>query len=279
VVKVAFAGGLTVVALAALLLGPAAFSVLVLILAVVALVDISVLLSNAGARPVLPVALIPGLVLPALVAADVTGATGSGWDRIPAVFAGAFLLGFLLVLAFGRRAGSVMGLGATAVVSLLVGLGASSLILLRGLPHGFRWILAFGVLVLAADVAHPLVRAVAARREARFEAEDDLAGRAGPGSPSLQAVLPALVAVAVAGVILVVVLEAPHEPPAVALLALIAVVAALGGAHLHRSLSTEAGVETDRAHRGIGAGVAFGALDAVILGAPAAYVLARSIAL
>jgi CDP-diglyceride synthetase len=279
VVKVVLACGLTVIALGALLLGPALFSVLVLALAVVMLVDLSVLLSAAGSRPVLPVALVPGLVLPAMVAADVTGSTGAGWDRIPGAFAVAFLLGFVLVLVFGRREGSVMGLGATAFVSLLVGLGASSLILLRGLPHGFRWVLALGALVLAADVAGPAVRGLTGRRMGAFDPDEGFAPSIDEPSPLLQGIVPALVAVVVVGGILGFVLDPPLEPLVVVLMALIAVVAALGGAHLHRSLSEEAGIEADMPHVGVGSGLIFGALDAIVIGAPAVYVLARSIAL
>jgi CDP-diglyceride synthetase len=279
VVKVVLAFGLTVVALGALLLGPGVFSVLVLVLAVVVLVDLSALLSNAGARPVLPVALIPGLVLPAMVAADVSAATGAGWDRIPAVFASAFLLGFLLVLVFGRRAGSVMGLGATAVISLLVGLGASSLILLLALPHGFRWVLALGAFVVAADAAAPLLRRLAGSPASVLDAAGDITEIDRPGAGSLQGVLPALVASAVVGVVLTFLLQPPLEPLVTVLMALIAVVAALGGSHLHRSLSAEAGTDPESAHLGVGSGALFGAIDAVILGAPAVYVLARSVAL
>jgi hypothetical protein len=276
-VKVAVASGLTVVALGALLAGPAAFAVLVLALALVVLLDLAVLLGRAGARPVLPVALVPGLVLPAMVACDVAADPAAGWDRIPGAFAVAVLLAFLLVLVFGRRGGAVIGLAATAVVSLLVGLGATGLILLRGLPGGFRWVVALGVLVLLADVAAPLVAAVRRRLDARGAEDRD--ATPDPVPSALDEVVPAVVAVAVAGGILAAAAGPPIEGLILVLLALVAVVAALGGAHLHRAISLEAGVDPAAAEPRVGEGLLVGALDAVMLAAPAAYVLARAVAL
>lgn len=274
--KVALGAALAVVGVGALSLGTVAFTVLVLALALVVLVDMSVLSAGAGARPVLPVALIPGLVLPAMVAADVTASPGAGWDRIPGAFAVAVLLGFGLVLVFGRRGGTVAGLGATGMVSLVVGLGASALLLLRGLPDGYRWVLALLLLTLAADVAGPLVRQVASRRS--WDAGDESMDLDVAATP-LHGVLPALVAVAVVGAALTFLLSPPLAPLMTAMLALIAVVAALGGAYLQRALAAEAAVDPDTPDLRIGQGAVLGAVDALVLAAPAAYVLARSVAL
>lgn len=276
-VKVAVACGLAVVALGALLAGTLAFTVLVLVLAVAVLVDLSVLLGRGGARPVLPVALIPGLVLPALVAVDVARDPAAGWDRIPGAFAVAFLAAFVLVLVFGRRGGAVVGLSATAMVSLVVGLGATGLLLLRGLPDGFRWVLALGLLVGAADVAAPLVGAV--RRRALRDGEPAFAIVDDEAAAPLDGVLPGLLAAAAVGAILLFAIGEPLEPLIILLLAVVAVVGALGGAHLQRALSAEAGVDPDRVALRAGEGVLFGAVDAMLLAAPAAYVVARSAAL
>jgi CDP-diglyceride synthetase len=276
VLKVALGAGLAVVGIGALSLGPVAFTVLVLALALVVLIDMSVLSAGAGARPVLPVALIPGLVLPAMVAADVTGSSAAGWDRIPGAFAVAFLLGFLLVLVFGRRGGAVVGLGATAVISLVIGLGASALLLLRGLPDGYRWVLAMLLLTLAADIAGPLARQATARRA--WDAGEESMELDVTATP-LHGVLPALVAVALVGVAVALLLSPPLTPLMTAMLALIAVVAALAGAYLQRALAAEAAVDPDDPELRVGQGALLAAVDALVLSAPAAYVLARSVAL
>ncbi len=274
--KAIVGGGAAVLGFAALLIGPTTFAVVVIVLGVVMLLDLAVLLAGAGAKPVLPVALIPGLALPVLVAAGNAGDPGAGWDRIPDAFAVAFLLGFALILAFGRRRGVVMGLSATAMASLVVGLGVTSAILLRALPDGFAWVAALLLLVLAADLAAPLIRAVQRRRR---DAEDDYLRSAAPPSDPLQGVVPALVAVALVSVGLGLFFGPPLQPLVLALLGLIAVVAALGGAYLQRALSTEAGVHPDAPAPRLGEGLVVGALDAVVIAAPAAYVLARSVSL
>jgi hypothetical protein len=280
-IKVAVAIGLTVVGAGALLAGTTAFAVLVLALAVALLVDLSALLGAAGARPILPVALVPGLVLPAMVAADVVADPAAGWDRIPGAFAVALLLGFALVLVFGRRNGAVAGLAATATVSLLVGLGASGILLLRGLPDGALWVAAVLALVLAADGAAPLLRRLAGARDDLPDLDDpDLQEPAFVTDPAaLEAVLPAVGAVVLVGAVLALAIGDPLTPLVVVLLALVAVVAALGGAHLHRALCEEGGADPDAPEPRVGGGLVLGALDAVVIAAPAAYVLARSVVL
>lgn len=273
-IKVVVGAALGVVGLVALLLGQLAFTVLVLALAAAVLLDLSVLVAGAGARPVIPVALVPGLVLPAMVAADVSASPDAGWDRIPGAFAVAFLLGFVLVLVFGRRGGAVAGLGATAMVSLLVGLGACGLLLLRGLPDGFRWILGLAVLTVAADVAGPAVRRF---RQRSYDEDPGLL--LDHSTAPLEGVMPALVAAALTGGALVVLLAPPLSGLIMVMLVLIAVVAALGGAFLQRTLSAEAGTDPDDPGGRLGEGVLVGAVDALMLAAPAAYVLARSVAL
>jgi sulfur-carrier protein len=273
VVRFALAVGLTAAGFAVLLAGPVPLTVLVLAVAVAVLVDVSQLLARAVARPVLPVALVPGLVLPAMIAGDVAADPAAGWDRVPGVFAITFLLGFALVLVFGRRAGVVAGLSATMTASLLVGLGASGVLLLRAVPDGFTWLLGLALLVVAADSAGPLVRrvrAVLARRRGRRPPR-----RAGAAPAA--ALVPTVVAVAVVGVALWAVLGPPLEPPVVAALALIALVAAFVAGYLERTLRAEAARQ--EAPAGIRGGILLGVADAMLLAAPAGYLLARAVAL
>lgn len=263
------------VVLAALLAGPTAFTVVVLVLAVLALLDLSLLLASSGAKPVLPVAAIPGLLLPLAVAgADPL----AGWEALPGFFAVALLAAFALILVFGRRTSVVAGLGATVAAGLVVGLGAASLLLLRGLAEGFRWVLALAVLVLAAEVAGPLARAV--RSRADWDPGDDVEELPGElGTAPLEGIGPALLAVAVGASALTVWLAPPVGLLAAALLAVIALVATLGGAYLQHALATEAGVDTDHPGARPGEGLLLGAAGALLLGAPAVYILARSAAL
>lgn len=267
--KFATGAALAVVAVAALLVGAGALATVALVVAVVALVDACLLLTRAGTRPVLLVAAIPGVVLPLAV----TLAPAEGWGRISLAFAASLLLGFALVLVFGRRRGVVAGLGSTVVASLVVGLGASSLVLLRALPEGFRWVLALLVLVAVADVAGPLVSLVRRRRRSD----------SGPDEPEelvlavpFDAVLPGLLAVAATAAALGLLLDPPLTWTTAALLAVVALVAALGGSYLHRALSIEAGLPVGEPAAAFVRGSFFGLVDAVLLAAPAAYVVARS---
>lgn len=272
--------GLALVGVGALAAGPAAFAVVVLAGAVAVLVDLSLLLAGAGARPVIPVALIPGLVLPAMVAADVAVDPAAGWDRIPGAFAVAVIVAFVLVLAFGRRDGAVAGLAATATVSLLVGLGATSLLLLRGLPDGRVWMAVLLALLIAADAAGPLLRWFQGRRSdglGRDPGQDDVG--LPPRTLPLAGVLPGLVAVAVVVGVLLAVLEPPFGGVVLSLLAAVAVVSALGGGYLHRALAVEAGTGPGIGETRLGEGLLFGILDGALIAAPAAYVLVRSVAL
>lgn len=274
--KLAVGSAIGIIALGALIAGTLPFTVVVLVLAAVLVLDLSFLLARGRARPVLPVVLFAGLALPAMAAADVARDPASGWDRLPGGFAVVILAAFLLVLLFGRRGGAVVGLSATAMSALVIGLGAGGLLLLRGLPNGFRWVLATGALVIAADIAAPAVRAL---RRRRFGPDDYMDGFDDQLSAPLDGVLPALVAVAVVGALLWALLDGPLEPLVTVLLAVVAVVSALGGDYLQRALSTEAGVDPDGAGAALGQGVIVSVLDALVLAAPAAYVVARSVAL
>lgn len=265
---------LAVVALGGLLAGPAVFAAAVVAVAAIALVDVCLLLARAGARPVLPVAFLPGVVLPAAIAAAALDDPVLGWDMVPGVFAAAVLAGFTLVLLFGRRDGAVAGLGATFTASLLVGLGAAALPLLRALPDGTEWVLSLLVLASAADLAGPAARRLRRRRQG----DDDAALAQSPTSALLDGVVPAVGLVAVAGVALTVVFASTLQPSTTAMLGMVAVVGALGGGYLQRVLTVEAGAGADGTAR-LGSAVVLGVVDAVLLGAPAAYVLARSVSL
>ena len=260
--KALASGGIALPVILALVLGPAAFAAALTLAAVVVLVDLSAVLSRAAARPILPAALIPAAGLPIAVAVW----PEAGWDLVPPFIAVGFLATFLFALLFGRRRGIVQGAGTTMLAGLVVGLGAASLVLLRGLPHGFRWALGFVILVAVADLGGPLAGA--------------LAGRGGhPSSQDEQHVALPVVAAVAAAAVLFALFRPPLELPVLALLVLAAVTAAVGGGDLQRNLMLEARTETPDAGGGMGSGMALAAFDGFLLGAPIAYVLARSAAL
>lgn len=261
--KALASGGIALPVIAALVLGPGAFAVALAVIGVVVLVDLSAVLSGAAARPILPAALIPAVGLPAAVAVW----PEAGWDLVPPFIAVAFLSTFLFALLFGRRRGIVQGAGTTMLAGLVVGLGGASLALLRGLPHGFRWALAFVVVVAAADLGGALS---GLGRRGR---------RAAPADQHDQHVAgPVLLALVAAGALFLT-LRPPLQAPVLALLTLAAVTAAVGGGDLLRNLLAEADADTTHARPGKGTGVVLAAFDGLLLGAPVAYVLARSAAL
>lgn len=251
-------GGLALPALLALVLGPGPFAVVLTLIAVVALVDLTGVLSRAAARPILPAALVPAVGLPVTVGVR----PDLGWDVVPLFVAAGFLVTFLFALLFGRRRGIVQGAGTTVLAGLIVGLGAASLVLLRGLPGGFRWVLAFGLIAAAADLGGPVVSALRARR-----------GSDHPGEGGLAA---GVLAAVVTAAVLLLALRPTLSPPVAGLLTLIALTATLGAADLHRGLVAEADIEAPLDRSRLGDGVVFGLLDGLLIGAPIAYILARS---
>ncbi|HVM00622.1 MAG TPA: hypothetical protein VM324_15120 [Egibacteraceae bacterium] len=142
----AAAAVLAAVTLAALAAGALVFAVVVLVVAGVVLADFAAVLSRAGPRPITLAAAVPGVGLPAAIAFQPDNA----WTAVPDFVAAGVLAAFAMALAFGRRRGVTAALGGTALAGLAVGLGASGLLLLSGLPEGWRWIL--GVLLLATAV-------------------------------------------------------------------------------------------------------------------------------
>lgn len=224
----------------ALLLGPAAFGTAVVAVALVAALDASSRLAAAAQRPVLLVALVPAALLPTVVSVRAS----IGWDELPLWIAGAVLAMFALVLAFGRRAGVVEGLGATALVALVVGPGATALVLLRDLPGGFRWVLA----VLALTAGSAIARHVSTGRNLPEPV----------AAPVTLAVLAAAAAVA---------LQPPMSPLRAALLALTVLAGAVAAAELSRVL-----------HPG-GRARALDAAAPLLLASPTAYLVARFAAL
>jgi len=245
---------LAAIAGAALMLGPAAFASVVVLVAAAALLDTAGLLGRAGARPVTVAALGPGLALPATIAVR----PADGWLRMPLFVAVSTLAAFALVLVFGRRAGATAGVGATAAAGLLVGVGATCLLLLRHLPDGFRWVLGFGLVVVAADVAGAALRR----------------GRGAPGVLGEFAV--PLVAAGAAAAALAEVADPPFTPLIATRTALVAMFAAVCGVRLADALATEAGIALDRDRPRLGDGRLLATVDAVLLGAPAVYLLARA---
>jgi hypothetical protein len=255
--------GSTVTALIVLLaaaLGAWPLAIVTIMLAGVVLADLGDALGQAAQRPVLLAAAVPGLVLPAVVAAtDV-----DGWAAIADFFAVMLLGAFGLIIVFGRRVGVTAAVGATALVGLVAGLGAVSLLLLRELPDGFRWVAGVAALIVAAELGAPAGRALAGRLRARRGDEDhrrpDDEPAPGPGL-ALAAVF-----LIIGGGVLVALWSPPFGPPAAA---------AVGAAvFVVRVLTDELGAALLTEARGRGqAGMALGM---ILLTAPVAYVLARS---
>lgn len=149
-------GAFGLLALAGLLAGPVAFAVVVLVMALGTLLDLSAVLRRAGASPIVPAALIPGLGLPVRVALG----EEAGWESVSEFVAVGFFAAAFLALLFGRRSRVTEGLGATLLSGLVVGVGAGTLLLLRELAGGFRWTLGLVLLVTAAALSAPLARAI-----------------------------------------------------------------------------------------------------------------------
>ncbi|MDP8969320.1 MAG: hypothetical protein M3N52_02215 [Actinomycetota bacterium] len=264
--KAVAAVGLGAPLLLALLLGPGPFGGVVVVVGALVLVDTCGLLSRVGSRPVVLIALLPGVGMPLAVARN----PDAGWEALPGWFVAALVGAFVLVLVFGRRSRITDALGSTMLASLLIGLGASSLLLLRDLDEGLRWVLGFGLVAVAADLGTALVQA--RQRPPRDDPADERVGALLElGGPAL--------GVAVGAGVLGAVLDPPFTPTLATLLGLVALTAGFGGDYLLRSLALEAGVDPDDGRAGVGEGLLLGVADAVLLGAPAAYVLARSAAL
>jgi hypothetical protein len=285
--KAAVATAVGALALITLLVGYGAFAGFVVLAAAAAVVDLAVVLGRVGPRPVLPAAFLAGVGLPALAAVEAVGRPLAGWERIPIVVAIALLIGFILVLLVGRRGGAVAGLGSTVTIGLLVGLGASALLLLRGVGGGFRWVLALLLLVAAVEAARPLARLIQdARRvpEEDFEYDDVAPDEDAP----LVVLAPAVVGVGLVGAAVYAMLDPPLAALPTLGLAVIALTASLGGSRLHEVLLAEAGLACGGGAASAGGaeatpplappGAFLGAVDSLLLAAPAAYLLAEALA-
>lgn len=242
---------LTMAGLAGLLGGRDAFVFVVLAGSVLALIDLVVLMDR-GARPLLPIAAIPWLVLPAVLAFDAS----VGWDVMTSLMVVALLAAFGFMLVGGSCRGAADGLGLTLLAGLLVGLGTSALILLSSLPGGLRAAGILVALVVVADLAAVIARLGAAPPHVMAAA------------PALGAALPALILVIVGGTPLIV-------------LALL-VLAAAAGVRYGRALTAALRREGRREPRAwlllrglLGDGLIFSATDALLLAAPVAYVVVR----
>lgn len=243
-------------ALGALVGGPAPFAVIVVVVAGAVVLDAAGLFARAGARPVVVAAAGPGIALPLAVAVD----PNAGLRLFPALAAGMVILAFCLVLGFGRRVGTAAGLGATTVTGLLVGVGASSLLLLRHTPQGLRWLLGLAVLVAVTDAAGTALRRWAVVPSSWLEI----------GVP--------LVAAALACVGVWRVLVPPFDPVTAMRFGLVALLASVCGTRLELSLGFEAGIQLTSAPPRLGEGRILASVDALLLAAPAAYLLARMVA-
>jgi hypothetical protein len=277
-------------ALAALVVGGGLFRWVVAALGAAVLVDLVGMLARAAARPVLVAAAVPGVGLPVFAASTPV----AGWGHAGVFVAAGLLAAFVLVLVFGRRADVLEALGATMLSALLVGLGATALVVLRALPEGATWVAALLALVAVADLAGPTLnrlRSLVSSGRGRHTPTDpwakartdewesdwselEAAADAQHRDPVFALVAP-LIAVTVAAVVMVALFELPFGPPVVAAFAALALVAARGGAHLERLFAAEAGLSPGARTR-IGDGLLFGVADAALLSAPAAYIVAAA---
>lgn len=240
--------------LAGLLGGRDAFAFAVLAGSALALIDLVVLMDRGIARPAAPVVAIPGLALPTVLAFDPT----VGWEVATSLVVGAVLAAFGCMLVGGRRWGVVDGLGLTLLAGLVIGFGASALILLRSLPGGVRVAAVLVALVVMADLAAAIARLAGAT------------GRMTAAAPALGAALPALIFFTIVG---------GTPSVALALLVVTAAVAVRNGWALTAALRSEGRLEPRPRFlpRGLlGDGMIFSAIDALLLAAPVAYVVVRA---
>jgi sulfur-carrier protein len=253
--RFAMPAALGALALAALVGGPTPFAVFVVVAAGAVMLDAVGLFARSGARPVVAAAG-SGIALPFAVAVD----PDAGLRLFPTLVTGMVILACCLVLWSGRGVGAATRLGATIVIGLLVGMGASSLLLLRHIPQGFRWLLGLAVLVAVTDVT-----GVALRRWAVIP------------STWLEIAVPfAAAALACVGVWRM--LAPPFEPITAMRFGLVGLLASVCGTRLEFSLGFEAGIQLTGAPPRLGEGRILASADALLLAAPAAYLLARMVA-
>jgi hypothetical protein len=256
------AAGLVLAGLVGLLAGPTVFAVVVVVAAALVMLDVTSLLARARVRPVLAVAAVPGLALPLVASATPLTA----WRWVPGWLAAAFLIGCVLVIVFGRRERVGAALGATIFVSLVVGVGAASLLALRALPDGFRWVAGLGIAVAIAEgglMAVPPLRRRLSGQGRRMSVTRPAAGVLAAAAP--------VAALVVAGLVVALVLAPPFGAASAAIVMAVSLLAAGGGAALCRALRSD----TMRLRPARGAGQLFAAADAVAYTAPAVYVAAR----
>lgn len=241
-----------VIAGAVLLLGSArfgseVFAVVVVVLAVAGLVDLVGLLSRVGMTPVVPAAAVPALVLPILAAVD----PGTVLDRLPGAAAALIICSFSLVLLFGRRRGVTGAVAATALVGLVVGVGATSLVALQGAADGTAWLFGVVVLITVAEMAAAVVEA-----------------RRVNGASMMR-----VVAAAVAGLALSFVLPTLSRTSLLAVALVVALASDAGG----RLRTAEAAGMATSDEAGAARSGAFNALVGLLLAAPAVYLLAEAV--
>jgi molybdopterin converting factor small subunit len=226
-------------AAAALVAGPGAFGAAAVLLAGLVLLDSAALLRVAGPRPLIPAGLVSGVGLPWAVTL-----APAAPHRLPVWIAAGTLAAFALMIASPRRRGASVALGTTLFAGLLVGLGAGCLLLLRGLPGGFRWVAGLLALIFVAEVAAGAAARGAANRRATATA--------------------AVVAVGLAAAVLTVTLNPPYTAAPAAAVAAVALCAS----RLARGLRSR--IPDPRSGR------LLRVTSAALLGAPPAYLLVVS---
>lgn len=246
--------------LAAVAGGVGAVTAVAVLLGVAAAVDGSRRFARVGARPVLPVAVVPVVALPLTAAGD----PALAWARVGTWYAATFLLAALLLLVSGRRTDAARGLGATMALAGLAGLGSGAMVLVAGLREGMAWLVALALLVVASDLPDRALRVWAARRG---YAADRYARVAAIGAVAATVFVGAALATALAGRL---------WPPVIVVAALVTLAAGRAGVALW---PVEAGAEPSAGEAARGAPAAASALTAtgtLLLAAPVFYLVVRA---
>jgi hypothetical protein len=242
------AAGLALLAVAVTLpAGGRWFGLAVVFAAAVALLCFIGAFDATGPRPVLIAAAVAGVGVPVRLVVE----PDAGLNAVPALVSAMLLTAFVVLVVSRRRREVTTVLALTMAGALIVGLGAGSLILLRGLQYGFRWALAALLLPLAMEAAALLGR------------------RLRPDEPSAAPAARVVAAAAAAGGLFAAA-NPPMTPVATGGLTALCGAAAYAGTMLERAVASETPAADP-------AGTGLRWFAGVLLATPAGYLLALAL--
>lgn len=125
------------------------YLVAVLVLAGVALLEMSREAGATGPRPIVAAAAVAGLGTPLRASLQPDNAL----QAMPAMVVAMVLAAFTLMIMTGRRTSATATMGATMLSGLLVGLGAGALVGLQATQGGWPWVVAVVAVAAATTVA------------------------------------------------------------------------------------------------------------------------------